>query len=123
MANYKKVDNCGPVPYPDQSGRHLGAGEVASDDADNDWAPLVALGFVVETGGAVTPDRQEAPAEMAKAVVLVPEPPAAEEPAPKSKKRSKKKSKKEEGVSDGGSADDSTGGEEVDSSSPWKSDS
>jgi len=121
MANYKKVDNCGPVPYPDQSGRFLGADEVASDDADNDWAPLVALGFVVETGGAVTPDKQESPAEMAKAVVLVPEP-AAEEPAPKPNKRSKK-SKKEEGVDDGGSANDSTGGEEVDSSSPWKSDS
>jgi hypothetical protein len=122
MANYKKVDNCGPVPYPDQSGRYLGEGEVASDDADNDWAPLVALGFIVETGGAVTPDRQETPAEIAKAVVLVPEP-AAEEPAPKPKKRSKKKSKKEEGVSDGGSADDSAGGEEVDSSSSRESDS
>lgn len=127
MAKYKKIDNCGPVAYPDQSGRYLGDGEVVEDDAANDWAPLVALGFIVETGAAATPDRQESPAELAQAVKLVPEPapePAAEESSPKPKKRSKKKNKRSEGVSDGSeSADDGGGTEEVDSSASRESDS
>ncbi len=42
MKYYKKTGNCGPVPYPDQSGRMLTT-EVVSG---NEWEPLVALGFV-----------------------------------------------------------------------------
>ena len=122
MANYKKADNCGPVPYPDQSGRFLGEGEVVSDDLDNNWAPLMTLGFIVETGGAATPDTQESPEELAQAVRLPPPPAPAEEPAPKPRRKSRRKSKKEE-VSDGGSADDSSGAEEVDSSASRESDS
>ena len=123
MANYKKVDNCGPVPYPDQSGRYLGEGEVVADDAANDWAPLVALGFIVESGGAATPDRQESPAELANAVKLAPDLAGDNETAPKSAKKSRKKSKKQEELSDGGTADDGAGVEEMDSSTPWESDS
>jgi len=127
MAKYRKVDNCGPVPYPDQSGRYLGEGEVVEDDAGNDWAPLVALGFVVETEASATPDKQETPAELAKAVeppalALVDEP--AEEEAPKSKRRSRKKKKaKSEEVNDGGSSNDGAGAEEVDTSEAGESDS
>ena len=40
---YKRADNCGPVPYPDGSGRML-TDEVAEGDG---WEALVALGFVV----------------------------------------------------------------------------
>lgn len=70
MAKYKKADNCGPVPYPDQSGRFLGEGEVSDMD---DWEPYVALGYVVKLDDAVeaTPDRQETPEELAGAVRLV----------------------------------------------------
>jgi|SRR5580704_3375599 hypothetical protein len=44
MKYYRKADKCGPVPYPDRSGRKLTT-EIVSG---NEWAPLVALGFVVE---------------------------------------------------------------------------
>ena len=74
MAKYRKADNCGPVPYPDQSGRFLGEGEVSDRD---DWEPYVALGFVVKVDDtvAVTPDRQETPEELANAVeISAPEP-------------------------------------------------
>jgi len=126
MARYKKADNCGPVGYPDQSGRYLGDGEVVENDENNDWAPLMALGFIVETSGGVTPDVQESPAEMVAAV----EPPSMEpvsemEPVtmvvdkPKSRRYRKKK-----GVSDGvRSANDGAGVEEVDSSASGESDS
>jgi hypothetical protein len=42
MKTFKKVKNCGPVPYPDQSGRMLTDGVVTGDE----WLPLMALGFV-----------------------------------------------------------------------------
>ena len=45
MAKYLKADNCGPVPYPDGSGRLLMAGDVVEGD---EWAGLVAVGYVVE---------------------------------------------------------------------------
>ena len=120
MAKYRKADNCGPVPYPDQSGRYLGEGEVVENDENNDWAPLAALGFIVETEASATPDTQETPEELSKAVDLAPEPVAEE--APKPKKRSRKKKKEE--VSDVMQpADDGTGDEEMDSSEAWESDS
>jgi len=138
MAKYKKVDNCGPVAYPDQSGRYLGEGEVVEDDAANNWAPLMALGFIVETGGSVTQDKQESPAEMAVAVEipakvaeieipaepeLVMETAPDLEPASKSKSKRSKKNKKEE-VEDGmRTANDGGGGEGLDSSSSGESDS
>lgn len=130
MAKYKKADNCGPVGYPDQSGRYLGDDEVAEDDADNDWAPLVALGFVVETGASVTPDVQESPAEMVAAVEpptleVVPEvaPMEAAPEAPKTKSKRSKRKKKEGVENVKGSPDDGAGAEEVDSSKTWESDS
>lgn len=49
MAKYQKAENCGPVPYPDRSGRMLVAGETAEGD---DWEPFVALGFVVKVAEA-----------------------------------------------------------------------
>lgn len=77
MAKYRKADNCGPVPYPDGSGRFLGEGEVSDLDG---WEPYVALGYVVKLGDdvKVTPDKQESPEELAKAVE--PPKPKAEEP-------------------------------------------
>lgn len=79
MAKYKKADNCGPVPYPDGSGRFLGEGEVSDLDG---WEPYIALGFVVKVDDkvAVTPDRKETPEEMAKAVEPPKPPPKVEEP-------------------------------------------
>jgi len=128
MAKYKKVDNCGPVAYPDQSGRYLGDGEVVEDDDANDWAPLVALGFIEETAKSATEDKQESPAELASAVAVPTgsDPPSEEETVSattsKSKGKRSKKNKKEE-VEDGMSANDGDGAEGMDSSSPWKSDS
>ena len=127
MAKYKKADNCGPVGYPDQSGRYLGDGEVVEDDANNDWAPLDALGFVVETGASVTPDKKESPAEMVAAVEpppleVVPEVAPAEE-APKPKTRRSKRKKKEGVENVEGSSDDGGGAEEMDSSATRESDS
>ena len=120
MAKYRKADNCGPVAYPDQSGRYLGDGEVVEDDESNNWAPLVALGFVVETDKAVTPDSVESAEELAKAV----EPPEEPKKVAAPKKKSRRKSKKAEEVSDGmQSADDGAGAEEVDTSKAWESDS
>ena len=77
MAKYRKVDNCGPVPYPDRSGKFLNAGEVVEGD---EWEPMVALGFVVKT--------DDAPVETVKTVATAvvtpkaapPEPPKAPEP-------------------------------------------
>lgn len=40
---YKRADNCGPVPYPDGSGRLLMDETVEGDE----WEALVPLGFVV----------------------------------------------------------------------------
>lgn len=44
MKSYRKVENCGPVPYPDQSGKMLLDGEVVSGD---EWEQYVPLGYVV----------------------------------------------------------------------------
>lgn len=122
MAQYKKADNCGPVGYPDQSGRYLGEGEVVENDENNDWAPLMALGFVVETGGSVTPDEQESPAEMVAAVEPAPVMEAIPEVGKPKSRRSKRK--KREGVSDGvRSANDGAGTKEVDPSTSGESDS
>jgi hypothetical protein len=43
MKIYRRAQNCGPVPYPDGSGKFLTNDRVTGDD----WEPLVALGFVV----------------------------------------------------------------------------
>jgi hypothetical protein len=145
---YRKADNCGPVPYPDQSGRFLGDSEVVENDEANDWSPYVALGYIVETGAAATPDKKESKEELAKAVEPLPAPP----PAPKktvgelakeaaasssdegaktvasaaksaAKSRKKKKKKKAE-VSDGSDTADERGtAEEVDSSATRESSS
>ena len=58
MAKYRKVENCGRVPYPDRSGKFLNAGEVVEGD---DWAPLVALGYVVEVAAPPAPVVEKAP--------------------------------------------------------------
>ena len=50
MKRYKKADNCGPVPYPDGSGRML-ADEIVSGE---EWAPLLGLGFVVEVDAGMS---------------------------------------------------------------------
>ena len=116
MAKYRKVDNCGPVPYPDRSGRFLNAGEEAEGD---DWEPLVALGFVQKvegskpvetvttvTSAAVTPKASPPPAP----------PPKAEEPKADTLKE------ETQGVTDDmQQANDGTGAEEVDSSAAGKS--
>ena len=103
MAKYQKVENCGPVPYPDRSGRFLVAGETAEGD---DWEPFVALGFVVRVDdGAAAPKQAPVP------VVEVPPENAAivtDEAA--------------QGASDGEmQRNDGTGTEELDSSAPGKS--
>jgi len=65
MARYRKVENCGRVPYPDHSGRFLHDGETVEDDEKNDWAPLVALGYIVEMASPEVPeeDKVVTPAE------------------------------------------------------------
>lgn len=127
MAKYKKVDNCGPVAYPDQSGRYLCEGEVAEDDDANDWAPLVTLGFIVEAEGsapvaaAPVPEPEVVP-EPEPEVVSEPEPVA--EVAPEKPKSRRSKKKKKEEVNDGmRSANDGDGDEGMDSSSSGESDS
>jgi len=75
MAKYQKTENCGPVPYPDQSGKLLLAGETVEGDG---WEPLVALGFVVKVAEvAAAPVRVAPPKEESKAPVLKEEPKAA----------------------------------------------
>jgi hypothetical protein len=141
---YRKVDNCGPVPYPDQSGRFLGEGEVVENDDANDWSPLVALGFVAETGAVATPDTQESPEELKQAVKLPPPPKKTvsdmakiaaasstdEKPATvadsarSAAKKKKKKNGKKKKVSDGSdTSNDGAGAEEVDTSKARRSDS
>lgn len=72
MAKYQKVENCGPVPYPDQSGKLLVAGETAEGD---EWEPLVALGFVVKVAEvAAAPVKVAPPKEEPKAAILKEEP-------------------------------------------------
>jgi outer membrane biosynthesis protein TonB len=153
MAKYRKVDNCGPVPYPDQSGRFLGDGEVVEDDENNDWSPIVPLGYIVEVQDDVTPDKMESKEELANAVEIPEESSdegAGEETAdmsmtpekesedkadedlpeekpkkkPSRRKRKKKEEPKEEELGDGmRSANDGGGVEEMDSSAPGESDS
>lgn len=83
MAKYQKVENCGPVPYPDRSGRFLVAGETAEGD---DWEPLVGLGFVVKVAEATAsaPAKQEDPpkVEEPKAAILQEEPKGVTDDAP-----------------------------------------
>lgn len=43
MQAYRKADECGPVPYPDGSGRMLMSETVTGEE----WAPLAELGYVV----------------------------------------------------------------------------
>jgi len=72
MAKYQKTENCGPVPYPDQSGKLLLAGETVEGDG---WEPLVALGFVVKVAEvAAAPVRVAPPKEEPKAAILKEEP-------------------------------------------------
>jgi len=63
---YKRVDNCGPVAYPDQSGKYLTDGTVTGDE----WEPLVALGFIEEVVVAALPKAKPAPAPAKAAPVL-----------------------------------------------------
>jgi len=68
MAKYQKVKNCGPVPYPDRSGKFLLDGETAEGD---DWEPLVALGFIVKVEEAAAPAKADPPKiEEPKAAIL-----------------------------------------------------
>lgn len=94
MAKYQKVKNCGPVPYPDRSGKFLVDGETAEGD---DWEPLVALGFIVKLEDAAAPAKVD--------------PPKIEEP-----KAATLKEEAAEGVSDVKPSNDGTGSEEMDSS-------
>jgi hypothetical protein len=72
MAKYQKVENCGPVPYPDRSGRFLVAGETAEGD---DWEPLVALGYIVKLAeAAAAPAKAALPKEAPKAAILQEDP-------------------------------------------------
>lgn len=51
MKLYRKVENCGPVAHPDQSGKYLtDLNETVSGDG---WADLVGLGFVYEVAESV----------------------------------------------------------------------
>lgn len=68
MAKYQKVKNCGPVPYPDRSGKFLLDGETAEGD---DWEPLVALGFIVKVEEVAAPVKADPPKiEEPKAAIL-----------------------------------------------------
>ena len=113
MAKYRKVENCGPVPYPDRSGRFLNAGEEAEGD---DWEPLVALGFVEKVEGSKAVETVKT---VASAAVTPKAAPAAPPPPPEEPKAD---TLKEEGVTDDmRQANDGTGAEEVDSSAAGKS--
>lgn len=57
MKKYKKADNCGPVPYPDQSGRMLTDQIVSGDE----WEKYVPLGYVVEVKDAKVKKPETAP--------------------------------------------------------------
>jgi len=48
---YRRVKNCGPVPYPDGSGRMLDDQIVIGDM----WEPYVAIGYVVRLDGEADP--------------------------------------------------------------------
>lgn len=107
MAKYRKVDNCGPVPYPDRSGKFLNAGEEVEGD---DWEPLVALGFVVKVDGASV--------EQVKTVAAAAVTPQAAPPAPQPKADTVEEA---QGVTDVmQQTNDGAGAEEVDSSSAGK---
>lgn len=68
MAKYKKADNCGPVPYPDRSGRMLNAGDVVEGD---EWESLMALGYVVKVVEPPAPEKKpEKKVEKASPVVV-----------------------------------------------------
>lgn len=73
MTQYKKADNCGPVPYPDQSGRML-TNEIVEGD---EWEPLLAIGFIVKVEEVSLPSKEHSkeasepvPAEHVKPVIL-----------------------------------------------------
>lgn len=113
MAKYRKADNCGPVPYPDRSGKFLGAGDVAEGD---DWEPLVALGFVVKIEESV---------QVVKTVVSAAVTPKAAAPAPAPKAPEPKAdilNEEAKGVTDDmQQANDGTGTQEMDLEAPGKS--
>jgi len=48
---FKRAQNCGPVPYPDGSGRMLTDEIVVGEE----WAPFVELGYLVRIEGEVDP--------------------------------------------------------------------
>lgn len=111
MAKYRKADNCGPVPYPDRSGKFLNAGEEVEGD---DWAPLVALGFVVKV------DDQSV--EQVKTVAAAAVTPKAAPPAPKSPEpKADILTEEAQGVTDVIETNDGAGTEEMDSSETGKS--
>lgn len=64
---YRKVDNCGRVPYPDRSGKFLEHGEVVEGD---DWAPFVALGFVVPVEDGSPAEKTPAKIDESKTAIL-----------------------------------------------------
>jgi hypothetical protein len=75
MTQYKKADNCGPVPYPDQSGKMLTSEIVEGDE----WEPLFSLGFIVKAEETNPAKREKladepVPAEHVKPVILKEEP-------------------------------------------------
>ena len=112
MAKYRKADNCGPVPYPDRSGKFLNAGEVVEGD---EWEPMLALGYVVKT--------DDAPVEVVKTVAAAAVTPKAAPPPPKAPEPKadilKEEAKGETDVVQ--PANDGTGAEEMDSSASGQS--
>lgn len=123
MAKYRKVDNCGRVPYPDRSGRFLNAGEEVEGD---DWEPLVALGFVQRVEGSktietVTTVTSAAVTPKASPPPPPPPPPKVEEPKAEEPKADTLKEETQGVTDDMQQANDGTGAEEVDSSAAGKS--
>lgn len=70
---YRKADNCGPVPYPDRSGRFLHAGEIVEG---HEWQQFVPLNYVVPVV------EQERVRAETKSVEYVNPKPLEESPAP-----------------------------------------
>jgi len=118
--NYRKADNCGPVPYPNDSSKMLQEGEVVSGE---EWEPLAVLGYVVPVEDA--PKSVEKPVEEPAKVEAAPvehkpaPKPGDEEDASAPKKKAKAKKPKAEAVeevSDDGMRDatERSGAEAVD---------
>lgn len=89
--SYRRVENCGPVPYPNDPTKFL-TDEVVTGD---EWEPLVVLGFVevVEGGAAPAPEPEPIIPDPPK---VEPEPEPAQALAPEEPPKKRKKSVVEE---------------------------